>query len=121
LGADLVAGRRAESAHLATVTLSRPLGCGDWREDFLAVAALAHTGPTFGASFHSTDAAADPRQTDGIDRVSAAMFGPPDRQPQATLEEVLNGARGRTRDCLGEAPTRVLAPYSRLILDAGTG
>jgi hypothetical protein len=116
-----VASRRAESAHLAAVTLPRPLGCGDRREDFMAMAALAYTGPTFDASFHSTDIAADPRQADGIDRAAAAMFGPPDRQPQATLEEVLNGARGRTRDCLDEAATRALPPYSRLILDAGTG
>ena len=121
LGADLVAGRRAESAHLATVTLPRPLDCEDRRVDFMAMAALAHTGPIFDANLNVTHVAADPGQTDGIDLASAALFGPPDRQPQAKLEEVLNGTRGRARACLDEAATPLLAPYSRLILDAGTG
>jgi hypothetical protein len=44
--------------------------------------------------------------------VAAALYGPPDRQPQATLEEeVLDGGRGRERDYLEQtAASRMFVP-----------
>jgi hypothetical protein len=56
-------------------------------------------------------ATAVPPQNEGIDLVAAALYGPPDRQPQATLEAaVVDGGRGRARDYLEDtAATRFLA------------
>ncbi len=44
--------------------------------------------------------------------IGAALYGPPDRRPQATLEEeVLDGGRGRERDYLEQtAASRMLVP-----------
>jgi hypothetical protein len=95
LGADLATGRRADSAHLATIPLQRPGECGDLR-DVLLMMAIRHPGsdgdrwcvpcPMNGAP---------PYPADNIDWVSAALFfGAPDRQPAAMLpEESLNNDR----------------------------
>jgi hypothetical protein len=110
LGADLASGRRAESAHLATVPLLHPAECGDRRAVITGMAALLHTGqPTDPMPQPSV---ADPHQDEGIDLVAAALSGPPDRQPQATLEEmVMDGGRGRARDYLEQtAAGRVVRP-----------
>jgi hypothetical protein len=72
LGADLATGRRAESAHLATVALQRPADCGDSRDAIMALAALPHAGRKTGADPQLSDVAADPRQGG----VGAALRGP---------------------------------------------
>jgi hypothetical protein len=112
LGTDLATGRRAESAHLATVALQRPADCGDLSDVITATAALARTSRAREATSHPTGVATDPRPAEGIDLVVAALYGPPDRQPQATLEEeVLDGGRGRERDYLEQtAASRMLVP-----------
>jgi hypothetical protein len=61
-------------------------------------------------------AGAVPREAEGLDLAAAALYGPPDRRPQATqealLEEgVLDGGRSRARDYFEEtATTRFLGP-----------
>ena len=112
LGADLATGRRAESAHLATVPLQRPADCGDARDAITALATLRYASRTTDAdSQHAADPA-DPQQDEGIDLVAAALYGPPDRQPQAKhKEQVVDGGRGRARDYLEEtAAARLLGP-----------
>jgi hypothetical protein len=81
---------------LATIPLLRPAECGDARDAITALAALRHTSPTTDADPRPTDVAIDLPQAAGVDVVAAALYGPPDRQPQATLEEaVLDGGVGR--------------------------
>jgi hypothetical protein len=52
----------------------------------------------------------------GVDRAAAALYGPPDRKPQATQEALLeagkfDGGRGQARAYLEEtAASRFLAP-----------
>ncbi len=111
LGADLATGRRPESAHLAAVPLQRPADCGDTRDAILSLAALPHTVPAT-ASGPSSWSRVDMPQTEDIDLVAAALYGPPDRQPRAKRkeEEVMDGGRGRARDYLEEtAASRMLA------------
>jgi hypothetical protein len=112
LGADLATGQRAESAHLATVPLLRPADCGDLRDVILATADLTLTRHTTDIDSRPTKAAEEALGADSIDLVAAALFGPPDRQPQAKLKEVvLDGKRGRARVYLETtAATRVLTP-----------
>ncbi len=110
LGADLATGRRPESAHLATVALLRPADCGDLRDAILGLAALPHTVPAT-TSGPPSWSRVETHQADGIDLVAAALYGPPDRQPQAMhKEEVgIDGGRGRARDYLEEtAASRLL-------------
>jgi hypothetical protein len=111
LGAELATGQRAESMHLATVPLLRPADCGDVRDAIVALAALPRTG-------RATGAAHTPSAADRIDLTAAALYGPPDRRPQATqkalLEEgVTDGGRGRARHYLEEsAASRWRTPWS---------
>jgi hypothetical protein len=60
----------------------------------------------------SIGVATAPPRADGTHLAAAALYGPPDRQPQAALEDkVLDGGRGRARDDLEETvATRFLAP-----------
>ena len=106
LGTDLATGRRAESAHLATIPLQRLGECGDLR-DVLLMMAIRHPGshgnrwcvpcPRNGAP---------PYPADNIDLVSAALFGPPDRQPAAMLAaEFLRYERGDARRYLERTAT----------------
>lgn len=107
LGADLASGRRPESAHLATVPLLHPAECGDRRDVITGMAALLHTDPM------PQPSVADPHQDEGIDLVAAALYGPPDRRPQAKHKEevVMDRGRGRARDYLEQtAASRVLRP-----------
>jgi hypothetical protein len=115
LGADLATGRRAESAHLATVPLQRPADCGDLRDVVVGLAVLPHTGRAVGGD-PGAGAEAVPPEAGELDRTAAALYGPPDRQPQATLEALLeagvpDSGRGRARGYLEEtAVSRLLAP-----------
>jgi hypothetical protein len=115
LGADLATGRRAESAHLATVPLQRPAECGDLRDVIVGFAALPHTGRAGGGD-PGASAEAVPPEAGELDRTAAALYGPPDRRPQTTIEALLeaggpDGGRGRARDYLEEtAVSRMLMP-----------
>ena len=95
LGADLATGRRAESAHLATVALLRRADRGDARDAILGLAALPHMVPAR-ASWPPSWSRVDRPQLDGIDLVAAALYGPPDRQPPAKHKEevIRDGGRG---------------------------
>ncbi len=106
---------------MATIPLLRPAKCGDARDAITALVALRYTSPTTDADPRPADVATDPPQAGGVDVVAAALYGPPDRQPQATLEEaVLDGGRGRTRRFLEvAAATRGRTPWARLISAAG--
>jgi hypothetical protein len=116
LGADLATGRRPESAHLATVPLQRPADCGDARDAITALATLRHASRTTDADSQRSSDPAEPHQGETTDLVAAALYGPPDRQPQATQEALLeegvpDGGRGQARDYLEEtAATRLLVP-----------
>jgi hypothetical protein len=96
--------------HLATVTLLRPAACGDLRDLINVMAALPHTGQHTDPNPEPT--AADPHQAEGIDLIAAALYGPPDRLPRATLEEkMLDRGQGRVRNYLeGTTASRLLAP-----------
>jgi hypothetical protein len=112
LGADLATSQRAESAHLATVALLRPVECGDLRDVIKVMAALPHTSHTTDADSQVINVAAVDFQADSIDLSAAALYGPPDRLPQATLEaKTRDRGRGRARGYL-EVTTalRLLAP-----------
>jgi hypothetical protein len=62
--------------------------------------------------------ATDARPPDSIDGFAAAMFGPPDRQPQETLaERMLDRGRGQARGYLEQtASARWTAPWYRAAL-----
>ena len=76
----------------------------------MGMAALPYPSHTTEVGPQLTDLAADPPPAAGIDRAAAALYGPPDRQPQAWLEEGLDGGRGQARDYLEEsAASRLLA------------
>jgi hypothetical protein len=89
---------RSEFADLATVALRRTTACGDRRDVLMGLAALAYKDGRTATDPEVSNVDAAPRQADGIDLTAAALYGPPDRQPQAALEEeVLDGGRGRAR------------------------
>jgi hypothetical protein len=117
LGRDLATGKRAESAHLATVALQGPGECGDLREvlSMMAVAHRADPGTDWCPSCTRRGAAADPRPATGIDLVSAALFGPPDRQPQAAFPaDLAIDGRGEVRLYLEQtAAAPWLEPWRR--------
>jgi hypothetical protein len=102
--------------HLATVPVQRPADCGDARDALVGLASLSRMGRATGADPGLSSASATRSDSDGIDLAAAALYGPPDRLPQATLEALLedgvaDGGRGRARDYLEEtAATRFLAP-----------
>ena len=101
LGVDLATGRRAESAHLATVPLQRPIECGDLRDMFLlmAVRPPESHGTRWCLSCPRSDAPTYP--ADNIELVSAALFGRADPQPVAMPPgESLGNERDETRSNL---------------------
>ena len=110
LGADLATGQRTESMHLATVPVRWPADCGDIRDAIVGLATLPRTG-------RATGAAPTPSAADSIDLTAAALYGPPDRRPQATQEALLeegvtDGGRGRARTYLEEtAASRWRPPW----------
>jgi hypothetical protein len=79
----------------------------------LAVLALAGRGA---GGDPAPGAAAVTREAKGLDLAAAALYGPPDRRPQATQEASLeagvpDGGRGWARDYLEEtAAARFRAP-----------
>jgi hypothetical protein len=101
-------------AHQATVPVQRLADC-DVRAAIVGLAVLALAGRGAGGDPASGDGAV-PRETEGLDLAAAALYGPPDRRPQATQEAlpeepVPDGGRGRARDYLEEtAAARFLAP-----------
>jgi hypothetical protein len=118
-GADLATGQRTESMHLATVPVQRPADCGDVRDALMSLASLSHIsrgievdpGP-------SAFIGAAPSAADGIDVAAAALYGPPDRQPEvAWLRETANSNRGAVRSYLEQtAMGRWLTPGFRAVL-----
>jgi hypothetical protein len=101
-------------AHLATVPVQRLADC-DVRAAIVGLAVLALAGRGTGEDPAPGDGAV-PREAEGLDLAAAALYGPPDRRPQATQEALLeervpDGGRGRDRDDLEEtATTRFLGP-----------
>jgi hypothetical protein len=75
----------------------------------------AWSGPGKVALATPSGAGAVPREAEGLDLAAAALYGPPDRRPQATqvasLEAgVPDGGRGRARDYSEERAARFLGP-----------
>ncbi len=116
LGADLATGRRTESAHLASVAVLLPADCGDLRNTITAMASLPYTSHAIEADLLPTESATDPLKAARIGLAAAALFSLPDQKPRVTLEEGLDGGRGRERHFLEEsAAARWLAPEYRAI------
>jgi hypothetical protein len=90
LGAELATGRRAESMHLATVPVQHPADCGNVRDAITAFPSLAHSARDIDVdAVAGVVAATALSEAEGLDRAAAALYGPPDRQPQATQEALL--------------------------------
>ncbi len=87
LGADLAAGRRAESAHLATVALQKPGECGDLREALMVMAAAHYRG--MGMSIWrcllTVSSCHGPGRVTSDDRIANAPFAP--ALPESSAEE----------------------------------
>lgn len=119
LGADLATGQRAESAHLATILLQRPGDCGDLRDVLLMMAIRPPGSDGNRWCVPCPRSGAPPYPADNIDLVSAALFGPPERQPAAmSPEESLSNERSEVRSYLeGTATVHWLTPGFRRIMD----
>jgi hypothetical protein len=114
LGVDLARGRRAESAHLATVALPRPGECGDLREVLTAMALAHHGGSRIRAypCVLTGFACQSPSQADSDDRIATALFAPallestvplgPPRDAPARCCVVINGTARQAWASVGE-------------------
>jgi hypothetical protein len=85
LGADLAAGRRAESAHLATIALQRPGDCGDLREAFRVMAAAHPVRHRTALGPYASDVAPNALRANSDNRITVALFGP--ALPQSSADE----------------------------------
>jgi len=101
--------------HLATVSVQHPADCGDIRDAITALASLSHRARDIDVDVDAGVVAATAlSEAEGLDLTAAALYGPPDRQPQATQEALLEegvpeGGRGRARGYLEEtAAARLL-------------
>jgi hypothetical protein len=121
LGPDLAAGRSTETAVRTPVALPLAGTCGDLRK---ALAEMLLTRGVRRDMDSATDpiegVTLDPPPGGSIDYQAAALFGPPDRQPAAMLEdEELSGERGEARGYLEQTAwvhwlvPRTASPWQR--------